>query len=86
MLETKEDEDKNKTSQEENDMSCLGLPPVDQSEPMNVVPTLVRYNCLVPIRFQSYRNKNWHDMLPKEIDSIIIERPWLFDQNVTFQK
>ena len=65
VLETKEDEDEDKTSQDDNDISGLGLPPVNQSKSNNVVPILDRSICLVPVRFQSYRNGSWYDMLPK---------------------
>ena len=85
MLEIKKNEDEDKTIQGDNDTSGLGLPPVDQSKSNNVVPILDRSVCLAPVRFQSYGDGNWCDMLSKEIGSIIIGRPWLFDQNVTFQ-
>ena len=72
MLEIKKNEDEDKTSQGDNDTSGLGLPPVDQSKSNNVVPIFYRSVCLIPVRFQSYQNGSWYDMLPKEIDSIII--------------
>ncbi|XP_038989081.1 uncharacterized protein LOC120112937 [Phoenix dactylifera] len=69
-------------------ISKLGLTPVDHPSPYKVawldtssIP--VRYRCKVPIKFQSYHEEIWCDVLPMDVGSIILGRPWLFDQNAT---
>ena len=38
--------------------------------------------CLVDIRILSYEDQVWFDVVPMDIDSIILGRPWLYDNDV----
>ena len=41
--------------------------------------------CLVPITFASYHDQVWCDIIPIEVGSILLGRPWIYDVNVTIQ-
>ncbi|XP_038975300.1 uncharacterized protein LOC103717641 [Phoenix dactylifera] len=67
-------------------ISKLGLTPIDHPSPYKVawldtssIP--VRYRCKIPIKFQSYQEEIWCDVLPMDVGSIILGRLWLFDQD-----
>ena len=66
----------------------LGLTPVDHPSPYRVswidsssIP--IKFRCRVPIQLHSYQDHVWCDVLPMEVESIILGRPWLFDNDVT---
>ena len=66
----------------------LGLTPVDHPAPYRVswVDTTsipIRTRCLVPLQLHTYREEIWCDVLPMEVGSIILGRPWLFDRDAT---
>ena len=42
---------------------------------------LIRHRCLVPIKFQSYQENVWCDVMSMDVGSIILGRLWLFDQD-----
>ena len=43
---------------------------------------LIDKRCLVDIRILSYEDQVWLDVIPMDIDSIILGRPWLYDNDV----
>ena len=45
------------------------------------VPVTTR--CLVLISFASYQDQIWCDIIPMEVGSILLGRPWIFDVNAT---
>ena len=47
------------------------------------VPVSTR--CLVPITFALYHDQVWCDIIPMELGSILLGRPWLYDVNATIQ-
>ena len=66
----------------------LGLTPVDHPSPYRVswvdstsIPIHLR--CLVSLQFHAYREDIWCDVLPMEVESVILGRPWLFDWDAT---
>ena len=66
----------------------LGLTPVDHPNPYRVSwidssSILIKFRCHVPIQLHSYQDHVWCDVLPMEVGSIILGRPWLFDNDVT---
>jgi len=42
----------------------------------------ITQRCLVPIEFTVYKDKIWCDVVTMNVGQIILERPWLFDNNV----
>ena len=66
----------------------LGLTPVDHPLPYHVswvdstsIP--IRLRCLVSLQLHAYHEDIWCDVLPMEVGSIILGRPWLFDWDAT---
>ncbi|PKA48827.1 hypothetical protein AXF42_Ash021250 [Apostasia shenzhenica] len=43
----------------------------------------VKHWCRVPISFNSYQEDIWCDVLPMEVGSVILGRPWLYNLDVT---
>ncbi|XP_020243530.1 uncharacterized protein LOC109821783 [Asparagus officinalis] len=42
----------------------------------------IQERCLVPLQFAIYKDNVWCDVLKMDVGQIILERPWLFDNNV----
>ena len=42
--------------------------------------------CLVDIRILSYEDQVWLDVVPMDIGSIILGRPWLYDNDVRIHR
>ena len=64
----------------------MDLTPIDHPNPYKVgwidassIP--VRHRCLIPIKFQSSQKNIWCDVMPMDVESIILGRSWLFDQD-----
>ena len=69
-------------------VTCLGLTPVDRPLPYRVswvdstsIP--IRLRCLVSLQLHAYHEDIWCDVLLIEVGSIILGRPWMFDQDAT---
>ncbi|MQL98694.1 hypothetical protein Taro_031410 [Colocasia esculenta] len=43
----------------------------------------VQSRCLIPLRLHAYEAKIWCDVLPMEVGSIILGRPWIYDVDAT---
>ena len=66
----------------------MGLTPVDHPSPYRVswvdstsLPICLR--CLVSLQFHAYHEDIWCDVLPMEVESVILGRPWLYDRDAT---
>jgi hypothetical protein len=69
-------------------VSCLGLKLVLHPNPYKVswVDTTsipIKERCLVSIQFLTYKDDIWCDVLPMDVEHIILGRPWLYDLDVT---
>ncbi|XP_078445572.1 uncharacterized protein LOC144714667 [Wolffia australiana] len=65
----------------------LGLALVPHPEPYHISwvdasTLLVQYQCAIPLKMNTYEDTVICDVLPMRIGSIILGRPWLFDDNV----
>ena len=72
-------------------VSMIGLKAVPHPYPYKVswVNTSFEVNerCLVAVQFATYKNRIWCDMLTMgTMGHVILERPWLFDLDVTLRK
>jgi len=45
--------------------------------------TLDVKQCLIPIEFDVYKDKVWYDVVIIDVGQIILEQPWLYDNDVT---
>ena len=68
----------------------LGLPFEKHPNPYEVSwvinsSLLVDKRCLLNIKILSYEDRVWLDVVPMEIGSIILGRPWLYDNDVRIQ-
>ena len=50
---------------------------------INEVSILIMHRCLVPLRVAGYGAEVWCDVLPMGVGSILLNRPWLYDFDVT---
>jgi len=70
-------------------VKTLGLSTIPHPNPYKVswidstsIP--IKLRCQILIQLQSYQEKVWCDVLPMEVSSIILGRPWLYDHDATF--
>ena len=74
----------------EKALKQLGLPFEKHPNPYEVSwvvnsSLLVDKRCLLNIKILSYEDKVWLDVVPMDIGSIILGRPWLYDNDVRIQ-
>ena len=75
----------------EKALKQLGLPFEKHPNPYEVSWVInsslpVDKRCLLTIKILSYEDQVWLDVVPMDIGSIILGRPWLYDNDVTIQR
>lgn len=71
-----------------NIVAHLGLKLVPHPKPYNVswvnnTSIVVKEKCLFPIKFLDYHDEIWSDVISKDTEHVILERPWIYDLDVT---
>ena len=66
---------------------ALGLHPLLHPRPykamwINEASLVVTKRCIVPLKVARYREDVWCDILPMGVGSVLLGRPWLYDQDV----
>ena len=66
---------------------ALGLHPRLHPQPykamwINEASLAVTKWCIVPLKLAGYRKDNWCNILPMGVGSVLLGRPWLYDQDV----
>ena len=44
---------------------------------------VIKESCVVPLQFLTYKAKIWYDVIPMDVEHIILGRPWLYVLDVT---